>query len=178
MSSKKLVVRQDLEKMTVPLLKALMKGEGIDVPSRGTGVKGRVNKPDLIRAIIDAQSKKAKVKHMIIPAPPIYSEESLKGMGRRELRKICRDPSCKGKKKAELIQLILAAQNGIEIPAPTPRYQDQSLVQLRKLCRQRDIKAEKCRLNKKELIVVLSEWDRLQAKKEEEEALPPSPKVA
>jgi len=91
-------------------------------------------------------------------------------------------------RKPELVKLIRAAEMGLAIPAPrktpspkartpTPppavveivktripgKYSSRSLEQLRKMCAIRNIEAEKCQLERDELIAVLMEYDRILA---------------
>ncbi len=175
MPKKKLILSQNLEKFTVKELNELVEREEIPKPKKGKGKGGKVLKSDLLRAIIDFRARHAKVKKITIPTPkakPKATPEKaqLTKMTVPVLRKYCKElgvSECQEKKylkKNDLVKLILAAQKGIKIPVSKKSiYAGKRIKTLRELCKERNIEAEKCKLDRAELIAVLEEWDRIQS---------------
>lgn len=120
-------VEENLEKMTVAALKALVLREKIDVPLVGSGKNGRLLKKDLVMAIVDHRARSSGKKEIKVPKPEKLTKSTLTKMKVSDLRKRCREMGivdCKTVKyigKATLIDLILAGKKADVKPKPAPK---------------------------------------------------------
>ena len=148
----KVVVDKELDAMTVAALRKVCQDLGVE-ECKG---KSAIAKATLIRYIVDARArgispKKPSPKKPSPKKSPKKAKKVKKSPAPKKSPKPKKTPKKVGKKKK-------ASPQKVEIPS----YEDQTLSELKSLCKKRKIDTARCGPKKTDVIAALQEWDEIQ----------------